>query len=490
MKKLAQIPILVSTALLLLFGEIGTSQSIPEDSLYLGQTPPGNTPKLFQLPVTSGLFVAERIAISPDGKEIYYTELNNYPATIQRINYFVYSGNVWNGPFVLFDGYNSPGLSPGGDTMFFQKNETEIDGTYRTYFTVRNDTGWSTPSKFLSTPFYTHYFQETNTGSYYVSSNASGSLGGFDWCGVNINNNDTTLQSLGLPLNTTGDNLDFFVARDESFIIAATGSAFKISFHKTDGGWTNPKNLGITYNHPWNWGPFITADNKYMFHTSGSSTATTRIYWVRVDNLIDSLRHSNFVPYVKAYIPDQTDTVGQIFSYTLLDSVFIDDDGNHTLTYSATLSNGSPLPSWLSFDSLSRTFSGTPTATGYINIKVKTTDTAMVSVSDIFKLTIVAQPVKIDEDRGSLPNKLQLFPNYPNPFNPSTTIVFSLPENQFVTLKIYNSTGQLVTKLIEQSMNAGRHQLQWNAAGQASGVYMYCLQTGNNKISRKLLLLK
>ncbi len=342
----------LTSALLLLFGSLLFSQTIPTDSLYLGQVPPGNTPKLFQLPVTSGLFLAERVAISPDGEEIYYTELNNYPATIQRIKCFIYSDNVWNGPFVLFDGYNSPGLSPCGDTMFFQKNETEIDGTYRTYFTVRNDTGWSTPSKFLSTPFYTHYFQETNSGNYYVSSNASGGLGGFDWCGVNINHNDTTLQSLGLPLCTSANNLDFFIARDESFIVIVIGNGtdLKISFPRTDGRWTNPKSLGISYSNPWNWGPFITSDNKYLFHTSGSNLATTRIYWVRVDNLIDSLRHTNFVPYLKTYIPDQKDTVGQLFYYTFPDSTFIDDDGNHTLTYSATLSNGNPLPSWLSFE--------------------------------------------------------------------------------------------------------------------------------------------
>ena len=93
-------------------------------------------------------------------------------------------------------------------------------------------------------------------------------------------------------------------------------------------------------------------------------------YWVKVDNIIDSLRQTNFIPYLVNQIPNQTDSVGVQYSYTIPDSTFIDDDGNNTITYSATLGDGSSLPSWLNFNPGTRNFRGTPTAAGSLSIKV------------------------------------------------------------------------------------------------------------------------
>jgi hypothetical protein len=56
----------------------GLSQAAPAEKLYLGQTPPGNTPKIFPLSVNQGFFAAERIAISNDGRNIYYSEIKGY----------------------------------------------------------------------------------------------------------------------------------------------------------------------------------------------------------------------------------------------------------------------------------------------------------------------------------------------------------------------------------------------------------------------------
>lgn len=80
--------------------------------------------------------------------------------------------------------------------------------------------------------------------------------------------------------------------------------------------------------------------------------------------------------------------------------------------------------------------------------------------------------------------------NYPNPFNPSTTIEFTLAENSFVSLKIYNAMGQEVETLISQKMNAGPHHIQWNAGHLSSGVYYYQLSASGNSKTKKLLLIK
>ena len=81
--------------------------------------------------------------------------------------------------------------------------------------------------------------------------------------------------------------------------------------------------------------------------------------------------------------------------------------------------------------------------------------------------------------------------NYPNPFNPSTTINFSVPEeNTLVSLKIYNSLGQEVGTLINQVIPAGKHEVQFDASSLSSGFYFYTLVAGNFVDSKKMILMK
>lgn len=96
---------------------------------------------------------------------------------------------------------------------------------------------------------------------------------------------------------------------------------------------------------------------------------------------------------------------------------------------------------------------------------------------------------------GALPAGYRLEQNSPNPFNPTTTISFALPEASDVALSIFNTNGQLVKKLVAGEMSAGRHNLVWDATdahGQrvASGVYLYVLKAGEFVAQRKLVLMK
>ncbi len=88
------------------------------------------------------------------------------------------------------------------------------------------------------------------------------------------------------------------------------------------------------------------------------------------------------------------------------------------------------------------------------------------------------------------PKQIELFQNYPNPFNPSTTISFSIPKLEQVTLKIYNVTGQLVATLVDDQIPAGKYTKKWDALGQASGVYFYRLSVGIENYSKKMILIK
>jgi len=96
---------------------------------------------------------------------------------------------------------------------------------------------------------------------------------------------------------------------------------------------------------------------------------------------------------------------------------------------------------------------------------------------------------------AGLPAGFELRGNYPNPFNPSTTIDYSLPNRTHVSIKIYNVMGQLVRELINADQSAGDHLVTWDGKDKAgstvpTGIYFYRVQTDSFAESRKMLLLK
>jgi len=94
------------------------------------------------------------------------------------------------------------------------------------------------------------------------------------------------------------------------------------------------------------------------------------------------------------------------------------------------------------------------------------------------------------QDNSSNPSAYKLFANYPNPFNPSTTFTFSLPEASFTSLKIYDAIGNEVAVLVNELKSAGEHQIEFIAAGLSSGIYYYTLQAGSFIETRKMILMK
>ncbi len=99
-----------------------------------------------------------------------------------------------------------------------------------------------------------------------------------------------------------------------------------------------------------------------------------------------------------------------------------------------------------------------------------------------------------DLESGTIPTTFALDQNFPNPFNPSTTIRFSIPEATQVTLIVYNNLGQKVRTLSDENMSAGAYQVSWdgtNDTGQmmSSGIYYYQLQAGSfNQVKRMILI--
>jgi hypothetical protein len=98
-------------------------------------------------------------------------------------------------------------------------------------------------------------------------------------------------------------------------------------------------------------------------------------------------------------------------------------------------------------------------------------------------------PTRADNLR-QLPKAAVLQQNFPNPFNPSTTIGYGLPERSHVTLTVYNTLGQQIATLVDGEMEAGYHEVTFDASRVPSGVYLYRLQAGNHIEVRKALLMK
>ena len=102
----------------------------------------------------------------------------------------------------------------------------------------------------------------------------------------------------------------------------------------------------------------------------------------------------------------------------------------------------------------------------------------------------VPEPEVPEATNAQLPDKYALNSNYPNPFNPQTTIRYQLPDAGHVKLQIYDLTGQLVETLVDGSKPAGEYRVIWNAEKTTSGIYFYRLQSGNFTSVKQCVKLK
>lgn len=96
----------------------------------------------------------------------------------------------------------------------------------------------------------------------------------------------------------------------------------------------------------------------------------------------------------------------------------------------------------------------------------------------------------VGSDINAIPDVFKLDQNYPNPFNPSTRIKYSIVEEGFVTLKVYNAIGKEIKTLVSKKQPAGVYEVSFDASSLPSGVYFYTLMSNANVQTRKMILVK
>lgn len=137
--------------------------------------------------------------------------------------------------------------------------------------------------------------------------------------------------------------------------------------------------------------------------------------------------------------------------------------------------------------------SGIETGNYYLRLFTIVNEDVNLFISDIQRDDIVLEKTNllVRNFKGEgIPTVYDLAQNFPNPFNPSTTIRYQIPQDGIVTLKIYDILGSEVATLVNEEKLAGKYEVNFNASTLASGVYIYKIQAGSFINSKKMILLK
>lgn len=373
---------------LILHSILSTAQTDTID--YFGETLPGKSltkfaPGIISIPGT-GAF-GDYLTFSPSGDEMYQFTYQ------QGLKYSSKVDGVWLTlrDTIVYDNYK-PMFAPYENLIYWSYHEDDI--TILKY-SVKVDGIWSdTINTHIEKPNFVSATLDSTM--YFVRYEDNGDINMYS----SKFNGEYHESPIPLPYPINDNNSVFrpndpYVSPDGSYIILyndggsmnGNGRPF-ITFKLDDNHWTLPRillqNSGTVKAHAL---VTISPDSDYLFVMGTLNYSEMDQYWISAQ-IIDDIRNSNFPPYIKHRIPDQFDSVGNQYFYTIPDSIFFDDDGCETLTITATLSNGSDLPDSLTFDESTNSIIGKMVQAGRYTIKVTATDTAGAQVSDYFNLTM------------------------------------------------------------------------------------------------------
>ncbi|NNG27997.1 MAG: T9SS type A sorting domain-containing protein [Ignavibacteriaceae bacterium] len=111
-------------------------------------------------------------------------------------------------------------------------------------------------------------------------------------------------------------------------------------------------------------------------------------------------------------------------------------------------------------------------------------------VQKFYKSNFDDNILTVDEESNLVVDDFKLYQNYPNPFNPSTTISYQIPQQEFVTLKVYDILGNEIAVLVNENETAGNYEVNFNASSLPSGIYFYQIKAGSFIETKKMVLVK
>jgi Tol biopolymer transport system component len=296
----------LTSILVLLFGFMVSSQPIPQDSLYLGQTPPDTIPVIF----APGIICLDNRfegtgAFSPDGKMIFFT-VTNGTFSSQKLFFSEFVKNKWTKPdtasFSKVFNNLEPFFSFDGQKLYFSSDrEKKTNQNRRDFYSVNKlKNGWSEPVKLeppINSDYTEFFFRQSKNGTIYFASNRPGGNGMVDiYFAKPDHGKYENVCNIGSVVNVNGGYAgDPCIAPDEGYIIfpsvrtaGANNSDLFISFNEK-GTWTEPVNMGNLINTRANeYGPFLSPDGKYLFFIRHDGIKGD-IYWVNA-GIINKLR--------------------------------------------------------------------------------------------------------------------------------------------------------------------------------------------------------
>lgn len=259
---------------------------------YLGQTPPGAEPEMFAPGIVSTSLYERDVAITPDGREIYFcVVVGNHDRSAIVVTRT--EGGRWTPPQIApFSGRHDdlePKISPSGDKFFFiSKRPRSTEGEPREDFDIwvtdRTDSGWGEPYN-LGPPVNTdgaEYFPSvTRDGTLYLTRDTEGGRSTILRARLGAGGYEEPV-ALGPEVNSTAAQFNGFVAPDESYLVfgvmgrddSVGGVDYYVSFRDEDDAWTGPINLGPMINTPSSleYSPYVSPDGRFFFFMAARRT--------------------------------------------------------------------------------------------------------------------------------------------------------------------------------------------------------------------------
>ncbi len=299
-----RVVIIALWALLVLFSGCSTGKDFPVlKGPYLGQKPPGKKAEIFAPGIISTEDNDYIYGFFCDGTLVLFdrtpVDLEEWQPAIYRMeskngawtqpNDSAYKGEPW------YQYYTS---APEGEVVYFSWKGSSAD--VNIWQVRKTSHGWAEPVE-LPFPVNSHgldtYPSVTEEGTLYFFSDRENGFGGHDiYRSPLIKGKHTTAENLGMSINTQNDEVDPFIAPDESYIIFCSrsldgfgGFDLFIAFLKSDGTWTEPVNMGNGINtSAFDWAPYVTPDGKYFFFNS-MQNGNWDVYWVNA-GIIEALK--------------------------------------------------------------------------------------------------------------------------------------------------------------------------------------------------------